>query len=264
MKIDRVILSTNNNRTYYEFWNPLSKLYKENFGITPTLIFLGSENELNSLSLSDEYGTIIRQDIVDTVDFAWATTWALFYYTKYFPNEVCLINGIDQIPLGSKFIIDFIKDVEDESYLMLIDDAYKLSRDTKILSRSNNFYPSAYHIAKGSTFSEMYEFENDFQSEIKKIEDLKMKTLWDTTWGLDEAYSSKVLIDNVKNMNIVKLSKFGEILNGGRVECHRYMEIPYDINNLRNNGYIECHACRPFSEHSDYLNKMINNVPKFI
>ena len=91
MKIDRVILSTNNNPTYYQFWNPLSKLYKENFGITPTLIFLGSEAELESTSLSREYGDIIRQDIVPSKDVSWTTTWALFYFTKKFPNDICLI-----------------------------------------------------------------------------------------------------------------------------------------------------------------------------
>ena len=61
MKIDRVILSTNNNPIYYEFWNPLSKLYLDNFGIKPTLIFLGDKNEISSLKLSDEYGEIIHQ-----------------------------------------------------------------------------------------------------------------------------------------------------------------------------------------------------------
>lgn len=264
MKIDRVILSTNNNRTYYEFWNPLSKLYRENFGIIPTLIFLGSEEELNSLSLSEEYGTIIRQDIIDCLDISWVTSWLPFYYTKKFPNDVCLTNGIDQIPLGSRFIIDLIKDFDDSSYVMMIDDAYKFSNDSKIREVSHKFYPSAYHIAKGSNFNEMYQFEDDFQSEIKKIENLKMNTLWGSIWGLDESYSSQILINNVKNMNIIKLSKINEILNGGRIECYRYKETSYDVNRLKNNEYIECHACRPFSEHSNYLNNMINNIPKFI
>jgi hypothetical protein len=173
MKIDRVILSTNNNPTYYQFWNPLSKVYKENFGITPTLIFLGSEEELESLPLSREYGDILRQDIVPSKDVSWTTTWALFYFTKNFPNEVCLINGIDQIPMGSKFLIDYIKEINENKYVMLIDDAYKLMMGRKDWSEGGHS-PSAYHIAKGETFNKVYSFEDTFENEIKKIESIKL------------------------------------------------------------------------------------------
>ena len=43
MKIDRVILTSNNNENYYHFWNIVSKIYKINFNITPTLIWFGNE-----------------------------------------------------------------------------------------------------------------------------------------------------------------------------------------------------------------------------
>jgi hypothetical protein len=43
MKIDRVILVSDNNPLYYEFWTDLSFTYKEKFGIKPTLIFFGEK-----------------------------------------------------------------------------------------------------------------------------------------------------------------------------------------------------------------------------
>ena len=49
MKIDRVLLASNDNINYYPFWNPLSKVYKENFNITPTLIWLGNEDDIDRL-----------------------------------------------------------------------------------------------------------------------------------------------------------------------------------------------------------------------
>ena len=63
MKVNRVILSSNNNDLYYPFWNILSKLYKTKFGIEPVLIFLGTEEEKLECGLSDEYGEIIIYDI---------------------------------------------------------------------------------------------------------------------------------------------------------------------------------------------------------
>ena len=54
MKVDRVILASNKNPMYYDFWNQLSFTYKEKFGIKPTLIFFGTQEELDEINLSTE------------------------------------------------------------------------------------------------------------------------------------------------------------------------------------------------------------------
>lgn len=263
MKIDRVILATNNNPTYYEFWNPLSRLYKVHFDIQPTLIFYGSQEELDSTNLSKQYGDIIRQNIVSSQNVLWTTTWLPFYYTKFFANEVCVTNGIDQIPLGSEFLIDCIKDFSNHKYIMLIDDAYQLTNG-QAYWKDGGKCPSAYHIAKGKTFHGIYNFSCTFQEEVNKIEALGLSTMWDNLWGLDEAYSSKTLFEQQHNENIIGLSKFKTLLNDKRIDCERNLEVPYDIDNLKNNQYIECHACRPYSKHCLYLDDLISKIPKFV
>lgn len=262
MKIDRVILTTNNNPIYYQFWNPLSKLYRENFGIKPTLIFFGTDEELNDINLSKDYGEIIRQDNLTSHNISHTTTWGLFYFTKLYPNDIILINGIDQIPMGTKFLFDYIKDIDDSKYVMLIDDAYKKTQKNKDWSEGG-YSPSAYHIAKGETFIKMYEFENDFNDEMNKIMSLNLKLMWDN-WGIDEAYSSHVLYHKKDIIDIVNLSKFDDIHYGGRIDCGRNNEAHYDFEKLRNNEYIECHACRPYLNHKNYLDTLFNNIPKFI
>jgi hypothetical protein len=263
MKIDRVLLATNNNPTYYEFWNPLSKLYKTHFDIQPTLIFSGSEEELRSIDLSTKYGDVIRQDIVSSKNVQWTTTWLPFYYTKLFPNEVCLTNGIDQIPLGSEFLIDIIKGISQDKYVMLIDNAYQISSG-EIDWRLGGKCPSAYHVAKGSVFNSVYKFSDTFQEEIAKIESLPLQPMWENYWGLDEAYSSNVLFQKQHDLDIIGLSRFETLLDGKRIDCHRELEVPFDVSALQNNMYVECHACRPYSKHYLYLDDLINNIPKFI
>jgi hypothetical protein len=84
------------------------------------------------------------------------------------------------------------------------------------------------------------------------------------TWGMDEAYSSQVLYNKKNKVEIECLSKFGEILNGGRIDCHRSLEVPFNLDTLKNNGYIECHSCRPYLNHKKYLDSIFDNVPKFV
>jgi hypothetical protein len=262
MKIDRVLLSTNKDPMYYGFWNNLSFTYKEKFGITPTLIFFGTENDVNSIGLSREFGEILCQEPIKNVN-NWQYTWSLFYFTKFFQNEICLTMGIDQIPLGTHFLKDLIKDISDEKYVMLIDNHYVYLNQSKDNWDTGGVSQTAYHISKGETFNKIYNFEQDFEDEIYKIQSLKLKTMWGNDWGMDETYSSKILYEYKERQNIVTFKKAGELIRR-RVECFRNQETNYDLNLLKNNHYIECHSCRPFSSHKDYLTKLFNNIPYYI
>ena len=262
MKINRVILVSNNNPLYMDFWNNLSFTYKEKFGINPTLIFFGSKDDVVKNGLSEKYGNIIIQNKIDGLP-EWQYTWALFYYTKFYKEDTCVIMGIDQIPLGTYFLKDLISEINDEKYVMLIDNHYTYHKMTPHKWDSGGYSPSGYHIAKGKTFDEIYNFEDTFEGEILKVKNSGVKPMWDNGWGTDEAYSCKVLYEYFNRERIVDLGK-SEYLISRRIDCHRNIEVPYNIDLLNKNYYIECHACRPYSNHKEYLDKLFNNIPKFV
>lgn len=262
MKLERVLLVSDNNPMYYDFWNNLSYTYKEKFGISPTLIFFGTSDELKRANLSEKYGEIKLGQPVPNVPI-WQYTWALFYNTKFYPNDTCAIMGIDQIPLGTYFLRDVIENVEDDNYVMLIDDQYKYEGKWKTKWDEGGYSPSAYHIAKGKTFNDVFQFEDTFEKEILKVKEANVPTMWGDGWGTDEAYSCRKLYEFPDRKRISDLSKCRDFLSH-RIDCYRNLEPPYDINKLQNNFYIECHSCRPYSRHKNYLDNMFKNIPKFI
>ncbi len=266
MKIDRVILSANNNEMYYPFWNIVSKVYKTKFGIDPVLIWMGSEQEKIDCNLSEEFGEIIICDFRVEGKLAWECTWTSFYHTKFFKDDVVMLMGIDQIPTGTYFLRDIISDLPDDSYVMLTDDAYIGSKWTKW--DVGGISPTAYHIAKGDTFNKIYQFEDTLDKELEKINNLNLETMWaeetnNLKWGYDESYSSKVLFNNKHNYNIIGLSKNREF-NMRRIDCYRNIEVPYNIEALKNNFYIECHSCRPYKNHKKWIDTLVENIPKFL
>lgn len=261
MELNRVILSSDNNPLYYDFWNNLSKTYSQKFGIVPTLIFFGTHSEFKNAGLSDNYGEIVFEKKVNGVS-TWQYTWALFYYTKFYQEEVCAIMGIDQIPLGTYFLRDVIKDVPIDNYVMLIDDQYKLERKFPHKWDEGGFSPSAYHMGKGRTFSDVFSFEDSFEDEIKKINYLPIPTMWGDKWGMDEAYSCKKLREYKNRERISDLSLSKDFLSR-RIDCHRQIEVDYDVNMLQNNFFIECHSCRPYHNHKQYIDNMFNNIKKY-
>jgi hypothetical protein len=171
--------------------------------------------------------------------------------------------GIDQIPLGTFFLRDVIEDVDENNYVMLIDDQYKYESKARFKWDEGGYSPSAYHMAKGKTFNEIYNFEETFENEIIKIHNLNIKTMWGDKWGTDEAYSCNKLYTFTDRSRITDLSKTKDFLKR-RIDCYRNFEAPYDLDLLKNNYYIECHSCRPYSSHKNYIDNLFNKIPKYI
>jgi hypothetical protein len=265
MKIDRVLLSSNNNKTYCEFWNPLSKVYKEKFNIKPTLIWVGTEEEKNDQGISSEYGDIIIVEPNTKYPIGAQCTWATYWATQLFKDEVCFICGIDEVPLSGMFIKDIIKPYSDDVYLMLISDAYHPEHWTN----SAGVSPSGHHVAKGSTFKKIYNLNEVFKDEIEKVFSSDALKLYKDKnpsgygsehkdWGIDEAYFSKVLRE-YNNDDIISLNNFG-LMRDRRIDCVRNIEIPYDINKLKDGWYSQAHLCRPLSNHRNYILDLFNNI----
>lgn len=254
MKIDRVILSSNFNPTYYHFWNPLAKVYRDKFGIKPTLVWLGSFKELHDAGIDTTLGDIILQEPHKDYPIPFQTTWSLFWATQVFPNDNCLIMGIDQVPLSTMFF-DLVNPLEETDYAMLIADAYKPNYWTATAS------PSSYHVAKGSTYMKAYQFELDFNKEIEKVCNSGVVAFWEATegrWGIDETYSCAKLREG--KVNVVAFDKFN-LLTERRIECERHKETPYNLELLKQGWYSESHLCRPFTNHKEYITNLFDSIP---
>ena len=105
MKPDIVTFSCNALPMYADFWNPISKFWNTKFGIHPVLAYCGQEN----ISLSEDYGTVIRLPYVHDVPEYLSATWARFWITKQYPDKICLTGDIDMIPLSVGFFDSQIK-----------------------------------------------------------------------------------------------------------------------------------------------------------
>lgn len=258
MKIDRVILSSNNNPNYYHFWNVLAPVYRDKFGIKPTLMWFGTREEMKECGIDTSLGDVWVQNPHKDYHIPWQTTWGLFFLTKYYPDDVCLIIGIDQIPLSGMFIRDMIDQYSNDDYVMLIADAYKPT----YWSNEGGASPSSYHIAKGRTFNNVYGFAESWMDEADKVGKSGIAGLWENTegrWGIDESYSCHML--RQYKGSIVSIDGFRK-LEQHRIECNRHIETHYETHLLQQGWYSESHLCRPYTNHKAYIDRMLNLIPK--
>jgi len=258
MKIDRIIFCLNNNKLYTDFWNPFSEVWRRRFDMVPTLMFVGTQEELNSSNLSTKWGEIYRLDpiksaIVDP-NMDWSTTWAFFYGPTMFSDDVCLTMGIDQLSLTSR-IFNFLQESEaltDDKYIIAMADAYK--------NFLPDVYPSGWHIAKGSTYKKILGIDDSWETEVKKVFTYRndYPTLPSNYWALDELHSSKIINNyNLKNKDseVVRLRLFHDVLVPRRLD--RGGRLGYSIDILKAGGYSELHSPRPFKDNEQYITGLI-------
>lgn len=254
--IDRVIMCMTNNEKYLDFWNYISKVYRTKFDTLPTLMFSGSEQEYRTLieseRLSPQYGEIIHLPRVNGVHFDsnldWTCTWGLFYGASLFPDDVCMLSGIDQIPLSGLFY-DAMREHFNRStdYIIGFSDAYS--------SNPNRLYPSSHHVALGKSFKTLYGIDDSWSVELQKVYSNRNNypVLPNSLWGLDEFYSSDLINQHIAsqktNIHVLLVENFAGFWRSRRFD-RAFGKIPVNaetLNGIKNSAYSEYHAVRPFS-----------------
>ena len=266
MKIDRVIFPLNNNKNYTGFWNAFGRVWRDHFRITPTMMFVGTEEELISNNFDCSIGDIIRLEPVPEVAEQypdWSVTWSIIYGASLFENEICMTHGIDQLPLSSYFF-DAAKEVEDNKFIVGFGDAYK-NYDAKTLGYYNTvtniMYPSSHLVGSGATFKSIYNVETEWTKEIIKVYNTKSRYLLknkyypNSSWGLDECYSSE-LISKYDQSLVVYFNFFWSFFNPRRID-RGGQNLNFSCDLIKSGYYSELHSSRPYSRYQSQIDGVI-------
>jgi hypothetical protein len=234
MKVNRVLLALNSNPVYTKFWNFVAPLWADKFDIKPTLIFFGNDDDIDRNNLNTSYDII---KIENNSYGRWSIPWSLFWLASRFPNDICMTCGIDEIPLSFDFF-NKISSISDDKFIIGLSDAYngyKIDTLSYYNTSTNVLYPSAYVVSKGLKFKEIFKIEDDFISELSKVEKNKINYHVPTNdlWGIDECYYSDMIFKYDNPGDIIYLDYYKTF--GPR----RLYESNFDINLLKNGYYSE-------------------------
>lgn len=234
MKIDRVLIALNNNKVYTRYWNIVAPVWKEEFGIEPTMIFIGTEEEFDSNGFDARF-EMLRFDLPSD---RWLIPWSLFWLATQFPEEVCMTCGVDQIPLSNGFFEE-IEGIDREKYIVGFSDAYNGYKEGTLSyfnTNTNVMYPSAYNAALGRKYKEILAIEDDLMEEISKVRHSASKySITEDLWGLDECYLSDMISQYSKREEIVMLDYYNRVFGPTRL----YENSSIDVNLLRSGYYSE-------------------------
>jgi len=237
MKIDRVILASDENPLYIQFW-PLAARAWSLLGIKPTL-FLISE----SMEVDETVGDVIRIKPIPGVPTPMQAQCIRLLGPTMFTDEICATSDIDMMPLSESYFVEQISDIPNDRFVVFCSDAYE---------NIPNFpcFPMAYNVALGSTYREVFKHTiGDFEETIKRWHKLGHG------WTTDE----RVLYFNLKTWKNYK-EKSVLLRRGFVPNMHNMLTARIDRSNMQfdqrlilNQKYADFHMPRPYEENKQVI-----------
>jgi len=257
MKIDKVLFTCNENKEYIGFWNSISRYFKNTIGIEPVLYFLGNAD---NIEISSEYGEIRQVDPIEGVPTRIQALWGKFYFTKDEPDTTWLIGDLDLYHFDKTYF-----DIEgDYDYCHLNEDGYHTGKNWRNSDLVD--LPGYYHIAKGSTFKDIFNLDESFKDQVVFIRDCKKYGVGfngrgSIHTGVDGQYqcceenlSTEILRDKVKDLNF-----YGRTLpNGSRIDRGQIMLPLNELKDgIRKGDLVDMHCPRPYELYSKRIEELL-------
>ena len=147
MKIDKVILSANENKDYIDFWPLVSEAW-ERIGVEPILIYTGK-----SMPQIDGNAIKIHVPFIST---AFVSQNVRLLAPILFPDENCIISDIDSLPLSGEYFNNSVNKIEDNKFVIYRPDA-----------AASNMIPICWNLAKGIMWGQIFK--------VKSLRGIKIK-----------------------------------------------------------------------------------------
>ena len=138
-----ITMSCDDNPYYFDFWEPVSYVWKEKMGHTPVLAHFGEKKP------SQKYGIVVSMETNSEVPVHTQCQLSRLWIPKLFSNELCVSSDIDMFPTSKKYWDSINKELLSVEF------------DWINLNSNGDYFPICYNVAKSETYTEVLELENN-------------------------------------------------------------------------------------------------------
>ncbi len=240
LKIDRVILATDNNPNYIQFWPIVSKAWKNIVGVKPTLALIADK----SVKVDETLGDVIRFEPIPGVSTALYAQCIRLLLPAYFEEDGCILSDIDMVPLNKNYFLDSVKNVSDNCFITYRQWTIETAGNEEVK------FPMCYNAAKGKVFKEVFKISDP--KEIPKI--IKSWSALNLGWNTDEIILCKSLFE-WKDYTT-------RCVNLGHSVTDRIDRIGWGYNSdlLKKGNYVDMHCPRPYTKYKSFIDKVLSHI----
>lgn len=248
MKIEKAIVSSDDNKFYLDFWPLVSKIWKTKFNIIPVLLYV-SDSEFEP---STEYGEVIRYKPLKNYPIYLQTLWVRYFHPSTEPETTWIVSDIDMFPISKQFFIEKIADIDDNTYVHLgsFTDEYEK-------------FPSCYHVAKGKNFIDILDLPDDWEMSLWRLQSSKLGSdpgghlQGKTDWFSDERYATSKIVNKISIGKNIKLFEREGGRSGHRLDRDSFF---YKKEDIMSNKFYDCHSIRPYHEHKEKIDTLVTEI----
>lgn len=235
--LDRVILSTNDNPDYMQFWPIAAKAWQEIVGVRPTLALIAPED----VEVDTTYGDVIRFEPIEGIPTSFYAQCIRLLLPALFPNDGCIVADIDLMPLQKKFFFKKIVNIPDDNFIIYKNRAYWFYKPRVYM---------CYNAAKGSIFGEVFGATSyeDIPNIIRRWYQLGLG------WSTDEKLIYQCLKAWHKRKTHVK--KLGYTKHKKYRIC-RKKKLRYKAKKLQKGHYIEMNCPKPYESNKEKIDAIM-------
>lgn len=235
MNIDYVVIASDNNPVYRDFYEPVSKMWNH-FGYKTLMLEICDED---SELFETEYGLYQKFKSVEGVDSGLQSQIVRLFANKLLPDSNLLMSDIDMFPLSIEYFEKNAKLATEEQVLIYTGQPYK----------QNPYYAMCYILSKGSVISEYLGIDNESYEEYVK----RLHTDYKCAWNTDENF----LYDSLEKCDDKVILRDRTNLLGTRVYRPRFV---YTEEQVKSGHFIDCHSLRPYQDHKAEIDKLMNVI----
>ena len=233
MKIDYVIISSDTNTMYSDFYPIVSKKWNE---LGFSIIYLKVDNYETDLHHT-EYGLMKTFKAVEGINTGFQSQVVRIYASMLFTeSKNIMMSDIDMLPLNGNYFSQNAAAVSEDNILIYSGQPY-----------DNPYFPSCYILGNTNILKNVFELESSYSNFIKKLANYS-----NCEWNTDEhymydkliKYDKKIILERDFNRRVDRIS-------------NDMWKHPIDENLLNAGYYIDSHMIRPYSKHKKEICKLL-------
>lgn len=232
-KIDYVIISSDDNPMYKDFYPIVAKRWNE-LGIKTYYINITDKDCL----YKDEYGIVHCIKSIENLDTGFQSQVVRLFSSKFLSGNI-LMSDIDMFPIYGDYFNGYNDELTDDNVIIFSGQPYG----------NVPYYPMCYVLSHSRNFVKYLGIENlNFEQYCNMLLEKYGKA-----WNTDEHF----MYDQFQFHLDKILTKNRDLSR--RIDRGNWT---YNLNHLKDNYYIDSHMLRPYSTYKRDIDFMVENIKK--
>jgi hypothetical protein len=230
-KIDYVVIASDDNPTYKDFYPLVAKKWLE-LGFKTYFVNITNEDSV----YENKWGIVHNLKALENFPTGYQSQIVRLFTSKFI-NGNLLMSDIDMLPLNGDYFNQYNHELTDDNVILYSGQPYDV----------NKFYPMCYVLSKSHTFIKLLDLQDlNFEGYCTLLSEK-----YGLAWNSDENFMFDKFENHKDKLIIKKDRDFSK-----RIDRGKWI---YDPNLLKDGHYIDSHLLRPYDKYFKEVNELLKH-----